>query len=374
MIVNGTPQRTIWPDASNPGIIHIIDQRHLPHAFVTVPLRSSGEVAVAIKEMWLRGAPLIGAAAAYGLSLAAREGATHPHFAGYVREVSAMLRATRPTAVNLMWALDRQNALFEAALAAGKAPLAIAEVLLDGANTICTEDVAICNAIGEHGLNLIREISARKEGAAVQVLTHCNAGWVACIDWGTATAPVYKAHDLGIPVHVWVDETRPRNQGGRITAWELTQHGVPNTIVADNTGGHLMQHGMVDLVIVGTDRVTRNGDVANKIGTYLKALAAHENGVPFYVALPSTTLDMSIRDGLKEIEIETRSEAELHEIDGIDTTTGEHRTVRITPQGSRALNYGFDVTPARYVTGFITERGICPASEAGILGLFPEKA
>lgn len=374
MIVNGVSQRTIWPDASNPGIIHIIDQRHLPHDFVTVPLHSSEEVAVAIKEMWLRGAPLIGAAAAYGLSLAAREGAQTADFAGYVRTASAMLRATRPTAVNLMWALDRQNALFEAALANGKAPLEIADLLLEGANAICTEDIAICNSIGEHGLSLIKEISARKGGAAVQVLTHCNAGWVACIDWGTATAPIYKAHDLGIPVHVWVDETRPRNQGGRITAWELTQHGVPNTIVADNTGGHLMQHGMVDLVIVGTDRVTRNGDVANKIGTYLKALAAHANGVPFYVALPSTTLDMSIRDGLREIEIETRTESELHEIDGRDVETGEIRTVRITPPGTRALNYGFDVTPARYVAGFITERGICEASEEGILSLFPEKA
>lgn len=373
MLVQGIPQRTIWMNAGEHDRVWIIDQRHFPHDFITVSLHSVAEIAVAIKDMWLRGAPLIGAAAAYGVYFACIEAQRTADFEANVRRDEAMLRKTRPTAVNLMWALDRQMEVFNQCLAEGKSPAQTAEAIRLNAEKICNDDVEICSRIGDYGLTIIEEIARRKPGETVNILTHCNAGWVACIDWGTATAPIYKAHDKGIKVHVWVDETRPRNQGGRITAWELGQHGVPHTIVADNTGGHLMQHGMVDMCIVGTDRVTRQGDVANKIGTYLKALAAHANHVPFYVALPSTTMDWSIRDGVREIPIETRSEAELHEIEGRDVVSGEVRTVRITPPSSPALNYGFDVTPAHYVTALITERGICPASESGLLGLFPEK-
>ncbi len=310
-------------------------------------------------------APLIGATAAYGICLALRADASD----AALEAACARLRRTRPTAVNLRWAIEDMRGRL--------APLPPEERLAAAyarAAAICEEDVAICRAIGDHGLELIRAIAARKPpGEPVRVLTHCNAGWLATIDWGTATAPVYRAQQEGIAVHVWVDETRPRNQGAALTAFELLHQGVPHTVIVDNVGGHLMQHGMVDLCIVGTDRTTRRGDVANKIGTYLKALAAHDNGVPFYVALPSTTIDWTLADGVREIPIEERDAREVTEIAGM-TAEGRVTTVRLTPEGSPAANYAFDVTPARYVTGLITERGICPASEEGLARLFPERA
>jgi methylthioribose-1-phosphate isomerase len=313
--------------------------------------------------MVVRGAPLIGATAAYGMALAARE---DPSDAG-LRRAHEFLLKSRPTAVNLRWALERmQRRLL--ALPAGERIAAAYEE----AARIADEDVEVCASIGENGATLIADIAEnRAAGLPVNVLTHCNAGWLATVDWGTALAPVFKAHRAGIPVHVWVDETRPRNQGASLTAWELNKEGVPHTVIADNTGGHLMQHGMVDLAIVGTDRTTRTGDVANKIGTYLKALAAHDNRVPFYVALPSSTIDWRVRDGVKEIPIEQRSAEEVTHLSGA-TAEGGIATIRVTPEGSPAANYAFDVTPARLVTGLITERGISEASEKGLTKLFPE--
>jgi methylthioribose-1-phosphate isomerase len=311
----------------------------------------------------VRGAPLIGATAAYGMALAARADASD---AGLGRAHDLLFKS-RPTAVNLRWALERMQAKLRALPVSERRAAAYAE-----AAAIAEEDVAICSAIGENGAELITAIAeSRAPGMPVNVLTHCNAGWLATVDWGTALAPVFKAHRAGIPVHVWVDETRPRNQGASLTAFELNKEGVPHTVIADNTGGHLMQHGMVDLAIVGTDRTTRSGDVANKIGTYLKALAAHDNGVPFYVALPSSTIDWRVRDGVKEIPIEERGAEEVTHLTGA-TADGGLATIRITPEGSPAANYAFDVTPARLVTGLITERGVCEASEAGLLSLFPE--
>lgn len=368
MNVNGKPYRTIWLDPKDPAVVRIIDQRLLPHHFVIEELRTADETARAIREMHVRGAGLIGATAAYGMYLAALERCTGSEdgFLDALREAGDRLRATRPTAVNLDWAVSR--VLQEAAGAGTNRQRT--ERILRTASAISDEDADFCRRIGEHGLALIEE-PARKKNGPVNVLTHCNAGWLAFVDYGTATAPIYLAHDHGIPVHVWVDETRPRNQGARLTAWELGQHGVPHTIIADNTGGHLMQRGMVDLVITGSDRTTYTGDVANKIGTYLKALAARDNGVPFYVALPSSTFDWSIADGLNGIPIEERDATEVLRIGGLDD--GEVRSVLLAPPASGALNYAFDVTPARLVTGLITERGICPATEAGIRGLFPEK-
>jgi methylthioribose-1-phosphate isomerase len=363
MNVNGTPMRTIWvePDGSTVGII---DQTQLPHRFATVRLTSLDDAARAIRTMQVRGAPLIGAAAAYGVCLALKADASDEA----LERACATLMATRPTAINLKWALDemvkavRNRPRQERVAAAYRR-----------AAEICDEDVAINRAIGRHGLALIEAIAARKKsGERVNVLTHCNAGWLATVDVGTATGPIYTAHDKGVPLHVWVDETRPRNQGAALTAWELGQHGVPHTVIPDNTGGHLMQHGLVDIAIVGTDRVTANGDVCNKIGTYLKALAAKDNGVPFYVALPSPTIDFSVEDG-SDIPIEERGADEVTMIAG-KTADGRIETVRIVPEGSPVANYGFDVTPARLVTGLITERGVLAASREGLAAAFAERA
>ncbi|MCB9114925.1 MAG: S-methyl-5-thioribose-1-phosphate isomerase [Caldilinea sp.] len=370
MNVHGTHFRTIWLKPDDPAVVQIIDQRQLPFAFVVEDIRTVDEMAVAIKDMHVRGAGLIGAAAGYGMYLATMQAPrTSPEvFRASVAAMGDQLKATRPTAVNLAWAVDRQLAAMDAAGSEIDAQMAAVK---QTAQTIADEDAEFCRRIGEHGVALIEEISRRKGGAPVNVLTHCNAGWLAFVDYGTATAPIYAAHDRGIPVHVWVDETRPRNQGARLTAWELGQHGVPHTVIVDNVGGHLMQHGLVDLVITGTDRTTYTGDVANKIGTYLKALAAHDNGVPFYVALPSSTFDWEMRDGLAEIPIEQRDATEVRIIDGLHR--GAVTDVLLTPEASPAANYAFDVTPARLVSGLITERGICAASEAGVLGLYPEK-
>jgi len=364
MKINGQPYRTIWL-AQDGWRVVVIDQTRLPFRFEAVALGSAEQAADAIRSMVVRGAPLIGATAAYGVALAMRADASD----AALEAALALLRATRPTAVNLHWALERMRRVLAALPPGGRVETAYAE-----AAAICDEDVALCRAIGEHGLPLIAEIAERKPaGAPVNILTHCNAGWLATVDWGTALAPIYLAHDAGIPVHVWVDETRPRNQGAALTAYELGSHGVPHTVIADNAGGHLMQHGQVDMVIVGTDRTTASGDVANKIGTYLKALAAHDNGVPFYVALPSPTIDWSIRNGLADIPIEERAAREVTHLSGL-ADDGEVRSVRVVAPGSGAANPAFDVTPARLVTGLITERGVCAASAEGLAQLFPDLA
>lgn len=364
MNVQGRHYRTIWEDP--PGRVRIIDQRALPHRFVIEELATVEQAAEAIRAMHVRGAGLIGATAAYGIALAANASTERAALA----RAGDLLKATRPTAVNLAWAVDRQLARITAAPAE-----AARNVAWEEARLIADEDAAFCRRIGEHGLELFRGIAARKPpGEPIRVLTHCNAGWLAFVDFGSATAPIYAAHDAGIPVEVWVDETRPRNQGSSLTAWELGRHGVPHRIIVDNAGGHLMQHGLVDLVITGADRVTRTGDAANKIGTYLKALAARDNNVPFYVALPSSTFDWTMRDGVKEIPIEEREESEVLEVEGWCAATGGVERVRPAPEGSRAGNYGFDVTPARLITGLITERGVCAANEDTIGRLFPEAA
>lgn len=370
MNVNGKHRRTIWLHESNPAIVQIIEQRFLPYRFVIEDLKTVEDVAVAIKDMHVRGAGLIGATAGFGMYLAALSAprTSMQAFMADLKNAGDRLRATRPTAVNLEWAVKRQLAAIEQA---GPDIEVMIETALHVAQTIADEDAEYCRRLGEHGKAIIKEISAKKGGAPVNVLTHCNAGWLAFVDYGSATAPIYAAHDDGIDVHVWVDETRPRNQGARLTAWELGQHGVPHTVIADNVGGHLMQHGQVDMVIVGTDRTLYTGDVANKIGTYLKALAAHDNGVPFYVALPSSSFDWEKRDGVKDIPIEQRDATEVKYMQGL--YNDEIVEVLLTPENSAVANYAFDVTPARLVTGLITERGICPASEAGVLALFPEK-
>ena len=362
MKINGVPYRTIWP-AADGRAVEIIDQTRLPHAFAVVSLHTLADAAYAIRAMLVRGAPLIGATAAYGMALAMAEDASD----AALDDAYDCLLETRPTAVNLRWALERIRAHLAPLPPSSRVGAAYAE-----AAAVADEDVAINRAIGEHGARLIQAIAARKPGQVVNVLTHCNAGWLATVDWGTALAPVYVAAEQGVALHVWVDETRPRNQGASLTAWELNSHGIPHTVVVDNVGGHLMQHGQVDLCIVGTDRTTATGDVCNKIGTYLKALAAHDNGVPFYVGLPSPTIDWRISDGVREIPIEERDAAEVTDMTG-RTADGRIETVRITPAGSGAVNYGFDVTPARLVTGLITERGVCPANRDGLLGLFPER-
>ena len=363
MKVDGKPMRTIWveKDAASVGII---DQTQLPHRFVTLPLKTLDDAVRAIKTMQVRGAPLIGAAAAYGVWLALRADASDES----LDRAYAQLLAARPTAINLKWALDQMLA----AVRNRPRPERVAAALRR-AEEIADEDVAINQAIGRHGLKLIEAIAARKQGERVNVLTHCNAGWLATVDFGTATAPIYMAHDKGLPVHVFADETRPRNQGASLTAWELGHHGVPHTVIPDNTGGHLMQHGMVDLVIVGTDRVTVQGDVCNKIGTYLKALAAADNKVPFYVALPSPTIDFTVSDGLSEIPIEQRGPEEVAYMTG-KTSDGRIETVQVVPDGSAVANYAFDVTPARLVTGLITERGMLQASREALAAAFPERA
>ena len=364
MKVNGEQTRSVWVEAD--GVtIGIIDQTLLPYRYVTLRLETVADAARAIKSMQVRGAPLIGAVAAYGMALAMREDASD---AGLERAY-ALLIATRPTAINLKWALDEMMAAVR-----NRARAERVEAAYKRAQDIADEDVEINAAIGRHGLKLIEEIAAtKKPGEPVNVLTHCNAGWLATVDWGTATSPIYQAHDKGIPIHVWVDETRPRNQGASLTAWELGQHGVPHTVIPDNTGGHLMQHRQVDLAIVGTDRVTAQGDVCNKIGTYLKALAAKDNNVPFYVALPSPTIDFSVNDGVAEIPIEQRGAEEVTTMTGV-TADGRIESVRIVPEGSNVANYGFDVTPARLVTGLITERGVIPADRAALAQAFPERA
>jgi methylthioribose-1-phosphate isomerase len=349
-------------------VVRIIDQRALPHQFVIEEVRTVDDMATAIRDMHVRGAGLIGAAAGFGMYLAALEATGASGFDEHLSGAAAQLKATRPTAVNLAWAVDRQLA----AIAGASDPAAKIDIARETAQAIAAEDAEHCRLIGEYGLELIQRIARENRSDRVNVLTHCNAGWLAFVDHGSATAPIYAAHDHGLAVHVWVDETRPRSQGSKLTAWELGQHGVPHTVIADNTGGHLMQRGEVDLVIVGTDRTTYTGDVANKIGTYLKALAAKDNNVPFYVALPSSSFDWSIRDGVRDIPIEERGAEEVKHADG--WAGGEHVEVRVTPEASPAANYGFDVTPRRLVTGLITERGICAANEEGILALFPEHA
>lgn len=360
MLIDGAQYRTIWV-ADDGERIHVIDQTALPHELKIVDLVDLGSAAHAIKTMQVRGAPLIGATAAYGVALAMREDASD----AALQDALERLAQTRPTAVNLRWALNEMQRALADQPSERRAELAMAQ-----AAVICDADVEICRAIGEHGLPLIEAAAARKPaGEPVNILTHCNAGWLATIDRGTATAPLYAAQEKGIPIHVWVDETRPRNQGASLTAYELLHQGVPHTVIADNLGGHLMQHGMVDLCIVGSDRTTRAGDVCNKIGTYLKALAAQDNEVPFYVALPSTTIDWTISDGVRDVPIEQRAAEELTVMTGV-TSDGRIESVRITPAGSPAANYAFDVTPARLVTGLITERGVAPASETGLLELF----
>ncbi|MCR9255336.1 MAG: S-methyl-5-thioribose-1-phosphate isomerase [Alphaproteobacteria bacterium] len=363
MHVNGKPTRTIWPAADGRSV-EIIDQTKLPHRFEVATLRTRADAAHAIKAMLVRGAPLIGATAAYGMWLGMMEDASD---AG-LDEHYERLHETRPTAINLRWALDRMRALLKHLPVAERVENARLE-----ADAITEEDVVLNSAIGDNGVSLIHEIANKKPGEAVNILTHCNAGWLATVDWGTATAPIYKAHDAGLPVHVWVDETRPRNQGAGLTAWELNNHGVPHTVIVDNAGGHLMQQGAVDLVITGTDRTTATGDVCNKIGTYLKALAARDNNVPFFVALPSPTIDWTVSDGIREIPIEERAAEEVTHLTG-QTSSGGIETIRVTPAGSGAANPAFDVTPARLVTGLITERGVCHASADGLASLFPEKA
>lgn len=364
MHVGDRHYRTIWLNADGHSV-DVIDQRWLPHDFRIETLPTVEAVATAIRDMWVRGAPLIGATAAYGMAI---QMTVDPSDAGLDRAWDQLHR-TRPTAINLRWALDDMRNTLR--------PLAVGERVAAAyrrAAEIADEDVDINRAIGKNGLAIIRDIAARKKpGEPVNILTHCNAGWLATVDYGTATAPIYLAKEAGIPIHVYVDETRPRNQGAQLTAWELGGDGVPHTLVVDNAGGHLMQHGMVDMVIVGTDRTTANGDVCNKIGTYLKALAAHDNGVPFYVGLPSPTIDWTVRDGVKEIPIEERSADEVSLVQGRGPD-GRTVTVRISPESTGAANPAFDVTPARLVTGLITERGVCEASPEGLAKLFPELA
>ncbi len=370
MNIDGKHYRTIWLHPHNRAVIQIIDQRLLPHEFKIVDLTTVAEVAHAIKAMLVRGAGLIGATAGYGMVLAALEAPQHDRaaFLESLARAGEFLSATRPTAVNLAYAVQRQLT----AIRAVETIPSMLDMAYQTAALIADEDADFCRRIGEQGIALIEKIYAHNGGKTVNILTHCNAGWLAFVDYGSATAPIYAAHDKGIPVHVWVDETRPRNQGARLTAWELGQHGVPHTIIADNVGGHLMQHHQVDLVITGADRVTRSGDAANKIGTYLKALAAKDNAVPFYVALPSSTFDFALRDGVREIPIEERGADEVMYMDGV-LSDGTVTTIRITPADSPAANYGFDVTPARLITGLITERGICDANEAAITALYSEK-
>ena len=367
MDIHGRHYRTIWPIAasdspSGRAAVGIIDQTRLPFEFEELVLTDLEGAAQAIATMQVRGAPLIGAATAYGIALHLSSGGDASD-AGLAKACE-ILHATRPTASNLAWALTRMRAALEPLPEGERAAAAFAE-----AATICDEDVATNRAIGDHGLKILREAHERAPGRPLNVLTHCNAGWLATVDWGTATAPIYRAHDAGIPLHVWVDETRPRNQGASLTAYELHHHGVPHTVVVDSAAGHLMQHGQVDLCIVGTDRTTASGDVCNKIGTYLKALAARDNSVPFYVALPSSTIDWDIRDGVAEVPIEQRPPEEVTHMRG-RRGNGMVETMRIVSEGSSAANYAFDVTPARLVNALITERGICEASEQGLRALY----
>ncbi|MCG8688581.1 MAG: S-methyl-5-thioribose-1-phosphate isomerase [Desulfobacterales bacterium] len=366
MNVDGKEMRPIWFNDET-RTVQVIDQRFLPHELIVEDLTTLEAVIHAIKEMYVRGAPLIGASGALGVYVILTQEGNQGADDKWFRKKCDELRAARPTATNLAWGVDRVMAIalnetgYEARV----------DAALKEALEVVEEEAVNCQKIGEYGLSIIREISERKNGAPVNILTHCNAGWLACIEYGTATAPMYTAFDAGIDIHVWVDETRPLNQGSRLTAWELGKHGIKHTVITDNAGGHLMQHGMVDLVIVGTDRTTRAGDVANKIGTYLKALAAKDNNIPFYVALPSSTFDWQITDGIKDIPIEERNPDEIRYVQGL--CDGKIQSVLVPPSDSPAANHAFDVTPARLVTRFITERGICDASEPAIMGLFPDK-
>lgn len=361
MKINGKPARTLFvrPDGWS---VEIIDQTRLPHVIETVTLKTADDAAYAIKAMLVRGAPLIGVTAAYGVALAMRKSASDTA----LEEAIAFLASQRPTAVNLRWALEEMRKTLVPLASGDREAAAYAK-----ASSLADADVEMCRRIGVHGAALIKQIADSKGSGPVNVLTHCNAGWLACIDWGTATSPIYHAHDAGVPVHVFVDETRPRNQGASLTAFELGQHGVPHTLLVDNAGGHLMQHGEVDLVITGADRVTANGDAANKIGTYLKALAAVDNGVPFYVAMPESTIDWTLDSGAS-IPIEERDAEEVLKISGLGAN-GRVTSVDIAPHGTPARNPAFDVTPARLITGFITERGVCAASRAGLYTLYPER-
>ncbi len=365
MNVNGRHFRTIWLSESDPTIVQIIDQRRLPHEFMVEDIRTLAEMATAIRDMHVRGAGLIGAAAGYGMYLAALEANRSDNSAQAMAGAAKTLLATRPTAVNLAWAVERQLK----AIGRASSDHDRIRIALDTANSMADEDAACCREIGQHGLPLLHEIARAKKGEPVNILTHCNAGWLAFVDYGSATAPIYAAHESGLAVHVWVGETRPRSQGSKLTAWELGEQGVPHTVVADNAGGHLMQRGMVDLVLVGTDRTTRTGDVANKIGTYLKALAARDNNVPFYVALPSSSFDWTLREGC-DIPIEERGGGEVKQAEA--WVDGKLTQIALAPEKSPAANFGFDVTPRHLVTGLITERGICRPNEQDIARLFPE--
>jgi methylthioribose-1-phosphate isomerase len=365
MLVDGKQLRPIWLDKDQ-ATVKVIDQRQLPHQFVVADLKRVDDVIHAIKEMFVRGAPLIGVTGAYGVMIAALNGESADDPVAFIEKECGRLKAARPTAVNLAWGVDRVLAKVRST---GSNPDRI-DAARSEAAAIAEEEAENCRRIGVHGAELIEAIRSEKNGGPVNILTHCNAGWLACIEYGTATAPIYEAFNRGVDLHVWVDETRPLNQGARLTAWELGKHGVPHTVITDNAGGHLMQHGHVDMVIVGTDRSTRTGDVANKIGTYLKALAAKDNGIPFYVALPSSTFDWQMTDGVKEIPIEERDPDEVRFIQGL--ADGKLCRVLVPPEESPAADFAFDVTPARLVTGFITERGVCGAGEKQIHELFPE--
>lgn len=368
MNVDHQHYRTIWLKPEDAHVVQTIDQTLLPHRFEIRDLHTVEEACSAIRDMTVRGAGLIGACAGYGMYLAALA-APDAAFTTVIAQAGQALKATRPTAANLAWAVQRMLGV----IASEPTPAQARKRALQEAQAIADEDVDHCRRIGQHGLKMIQSIAQGKPGKTVHILTHCNAGWLAFVDIGSATAPIYAAHDAGIPVHVWVDETRPRNQGASLTAWELGQQGVPHSLIADNAGGHLMQHGLVDIVITGADRVTRNGDAANKIGTYLKALAAHDNGVPMLVALPSSTFDFSMRDGVANIPIEERSADEVRWMHGL-SISGALESIRICPETTVARNWGFDVTPARLISKLICERGVCDASEAAILALFPEQA
>jgi methylthioribose-1-phosphate isomerase len=359
MKISGAHYRTIWPTSG--GTVRVIDQSRLPFEFATIDLDTFADAAHAIRNMIVRGAPLIGATAAYGMALAVRSNASDM----YIDEAAQILQATRPTANNLAWALRRMRGAL-----AGVALKERVDAAYREAAAICDTDVEQCRSIGVHGLGVIQAL-ANTAGRTLNILTHCNAGWLATVDWGTALSPIYMAHDAGHRVHIWVDETRPRNQGASLTAFELGAHGVPHTVIADNLGGHLMQQGRVDMVIVGSDRTTAGGDVCNKVGTYLKALAALDNGVPFYAAFPLGTIDWSLEQG-RDIPIEERSAVELTHVTG-RTSAGAIETVRVVPEASPALNLAFDVTPSRLVTALITERGVCPASRSGLRKLYPDR-
>jgi methylthioribose-1-phosphate isomerase len=367
MKIDSKEYQTIWLDENDPGTVCIIDQQRLPFFFEIKKLHSVDDVYEAIENMTVRGAPLIGAAAAFGLYLATLEITSQTNIREHLSNAARYLISCRPTAVNLSWAVNYALEKLNRNLSSGS----LSETALKAAVEICETEKEYCRQIGKHGLTLIESLSAQKKGETLNILTHCNAGWLATIDYGTVTAPIYLAHDKGIPLHVWVDETRPRNQGAKLTAWELGKHGVPHTLIPDNSGGHLMQQKMVDIVLIGSDRTTGTGDVANKIGTYLKALAASDNNVPFYSLFPSTSIDFGIRDGVQEITIEERDPEEVTNISGL--AEGKIQTVRICPESTVAANYGFDITPARLITGLITERGICRAAEKEIKEMFSDK-